>query len=75
MVVARDWWSGGMGKLISIGLKFQEEEELGRRTEKTQREVLLTLRRSFKGGDSALKKSNKGRTKQTPLCLVEHERR
>lgn len=63
-----------MGKLISKGLKFQEEE-LGRRTEKTQREVLLTLRRSFKGGDSALKKSNKGRTKQTPLCLVEHERR
>lgn len=63
MVVARDLQLGGIGRLISTGLKFQEEEESGRRTEKTQREVLLTLRRSFKGGDSALKKSNKGRTK------------
>ena len=63
MVVARDLQLGGIGRLISTGLKFQEEEESGRRTEKTQREVLLTLRRSFKGGDSALKKSIKGRTK------------
>ena len=63
MVVARDGRSRGVGRLISTGLKFQEESESGRRTEKTQKEVLLTLRRSFKGGDSALNKSNKGRTK------------